>query len=176
MAELGENLKYALKYASWGWSVIPLHWIQNGQCTCKNGIKCISPGKHPRVGWAEYQKRRATDKEIREWWKKWPKANIGIVTGAISGIIVLDIDMPYGMQTIRKNKYALFPTPIVRTGGGGWHYIYKHPGCDCRNFAKKIGKTILPDVDFRGDGGLIVAPPSNHIDGGNYQWSIEPEL
>ena len=60
-------LKYALRYEAMGFCVIPL-----------------LPGqKEPAIKWGEYQNRRSTPKEIMEWWKKWPNANIGVVTGQI---------------------------------------------------------------------------------------------
>lgn len=169
-----DMLRAALAYYQLGWSVIPLHSVHNGACTCLNGPNCQDKGKHPRVAWTEYQTQRADELQIRRWWKKWPDANIGIVTGAVSGIVVLDVDVPKGEDTLREGRYHLPPTPTSRTGSGGLHYVYKHPGGDCRNFAGKIGKTILPNVDFRGDGGLFVAPPSLHASGRRYEWLLSP--
>ena len=100
---------------------------------------------------------------------RWPDANIGIVTGAISGIIVLDIDGAKGKESIKKHNLHLPPTPAARSGGDGLHYYFKHPGYPCRNFTKKY-----PGVDFRGDGGYIVAPPSVHPNGQRYEWVIAP--
>lgn len=160
----------ALAYHQLGWCVIPLHSVVNGVCSCPKGSECENPGKHPRIPWTSYQYERPDEMQISRWWKKWPDANIGIVTGQVSRIIVLDVDVPKGEETIRERKLHLPATPTSRTGSGGWHYVYKHPGGDCRNFAGKIGSTILPNVDFRGDGGLIVAPPSLHASGRRYEW------
>ncbi|MTI95193.1 MAG: DUF927 domain-containing protein [Firmicutes bacterium] len=173
-------LKPALDYARRGWSVVPLYGIRKTEdgkliCNCKAGAACKSPGKHPWVSWVDYQKRRATQDEIRKWWFDRPASNIGIITGAISGIIVLDVDGAEGAKTLKNGKYLTPPTVISNTGRG-WHYIYKHPGGDCRNFAGKIGETILPSVDFRGDGGLIVAPPSRHYTGNWYEWGMAPDM
>jgi hypothetical protein len=108
--------------------------------------------------------------EIVDWWKKWPEANIGIVTGNVSRIIVLDVDGEPGRLTLTAGGYRLPGTPATRTGGGGDHYIYRWPGFECRNFTGGTGETILPKVDFRGDGGLFVAPPSLHKSGKRYEW------
>src|SRR5262245_28545135 len=87
-------LDAALAYAHRGWSVLPVHTVTNGQCTCGN-VTCASPGKHPRTA---HGVKDATSDEatIRQWWSQWPKANIGIATGAISGLVVLDIDPRHG--------------------------------------------------------------------------------
>jgi hypothetical protein len=71
-----DALTAALQYEKLGFSVIPL----------KTGEKV------PMIDWKEFQTRRATDAEIAAWWVKWPKSNIGIVTGTISGICVVDLD------------------------------------------------------------------------------------
>ncbi len=169
------KLEAALLYLSLGWSVIPLHSVVNGKCTCGNPDCGHSSGKHPRISWAEFQTRRATEGEIRTWWRRWPNANPGIATGAISGVIVLDVDEPRGVDTLRERRLAVPPGVRQQTGGGGYQYIFRHPGFECRNFAGKIGHTILPNIDFRGDGGLVVLPPGDHLSGGVYEWIVSPK-
>lgn len=148
-------LKYATYYMkNLGFSVIP-----------------VNPrDKKPLIPWEEYQSRKATAEEITQWWQKWPNANIGIITGAVSGIIVLDVDGEEGQRSIKDNKLSLPPTWAARTGGGGFHYFFKHPGNSVCNFVKR-----LPGIDLRGDGGYIVAPPSIHPSGNRYQWVISPK-
>ena len=171
---LGE---WALHYSELGFSVIPLHGITaQGHCTCSKGKDCHSPGKHPRIPWKEYETQLPTVSEVRGWWRWWPNSNIGGVTGEISGRMVLDVDGALGVQTLREKKLAVSPTiPHASTGGGGYHHFYDWPGFECRNFAGKIGHTILPNVDFRGDGGLVVLPPSLHASGKYYEWIVSPE-
>src|SRR5690606_30972150 len=82
--------------------------------------------------------------------------------------VVLDVDGEQGRQSLAQVARGLPPTPISNTGKGS-HYIYRHPGFEVRNFAGK-----LPGLDFRGDGGYIVAPPSIHPSGRQYEWAIEP--
>lgn len=135
---MGNCLNSALKYESMGFSIIPLN---------KN--------KKPFVEWKEYQKRRANQEEIRDWWKKWPNANIGIVTGAISGICVIDIDSEAGAKEIEKFIPESLEMPIVSTPSGGKHYYFKMPD---EPMCNNVG--IIPGCDFRGEGGYIVAPPS----------------
>ncbi|MDQ0340249.1 uncharacterized protein (DUF927 family) [Caldalkalibacillus uzonensis] len=150
---MNEYLKYALKYASLGWSVIPLQ----------------PKDKKPIIkSWMEYQSKRADEQQIKEWWSKWPQANIGVVTGSVSGIVVFDIDGEEGQKSVEENNFKLPWTAISNTGKG-YHYIFKHPGHEIRNFARR-----LPGLDFRGDGGYIVAPPSIHPSGRKYEWSTPP--
>lgn len=126
-------------------------------------------GKKPPIEWKPYQHARADEETIRSWWDRWPDASMGIVTGAVSGLIVLDIDGPDGMESLKKYNLHLPPTPTAQTGGGGLHYFFKHPGYPCKNFTKKY-----PGIDFRGDGGYVVAPPSLHPSGNYYRWLITP--
>lgn len=145
----------ALSYLERGWSVIPL----------------TPNGKRPLIPWQKYQSEQPTLEIVTKWWIQSPDANIAIITGKISGIIVLDIDGEEGQATLSdliKSK-KIPKTPVSSTGKGS-HYIFKHPGGEYRNFARR-----LPGLDFRGDGGYIVAPPSIHPSGKVYSWSISPE-
>src|SRR5215207_9284920 len=82
-------LEAALKYADRDFKVFPLYGIVDGRCEC--GTNCGSPGKHPRV--AQGLHSATTDEQVvRAWWKRWPNSNVGIATGAVSGIYVIDVD------------------------------------------------------------------------------------
>lgn len=166
-------LDQAIGYCKRGWSIIPIHEVIKGICTC-NSKDCRDPGKHPRVKWKEYQDRVPTEEEICKWWKKWPDSNIGLITGKVSGVIALDIDKKGGGEdTIQEMGLVILDTLTSKTGGGGWHYIFSHPQFDCRNFAGQRGETVLSGIDFRGDGGFIVLPPSMHQSGNRYSWVRE---
>lgn len=150
------TLDYALKYARWGWSIIPLR--------AKDKVPALSKQSG---GWEKYQTVRADETQIRAWWDRFPNANVGIVTGAISGIVVLDIDGPEGEASLSRilEKFGPLPATLASSTGKGTHYLFKHPGVELRNFAKKG-----VNIDFRGDGGYIVAPPSIHPSGREYAW------
>jgi hypothetical protein len=111
-----ELLQAALSYAERGWSVIPLHCVKDGRCTCGK-VNCQKPGKHPRVPWAEFQKRHATEVEIKQWWHQWPGANVGVITGAVSGLLALDVDSEEGKEALRRKHIPLTPTVITGSGG-----------------------------------------------------------
>jgi len=143
------TLQAALDYAGRGFSVIP-----------------VRPDKKPFLPWAEYQKRRPPAEEIREWWEKWPRAMIGIVTGEISGVLVIDCDTREGFEAIQKLLPDALLLPIARTPRGGWHLWFIYPA----GGKITVGTGIIPGVDFRGDGGYVIAPPSIRDDGKGYTW------
>lgn len=149
---------------------MPVHSIEDGHCTCADGAVCSSPGKHPRTrhGLKEASADRAT---IERWWKRWPDANVAIVTGAGSGLVVLDVDGYHGGDdTLAElvDEHGPLPSTLqVVTGGDGMHYFFAHPGEEIRNTA---GRKLGQGLDVRGDGGYVVAAPSLHASGKRYEW------
>lgn len=118
----------------------------------------IGTDKRPLVKWDEFKKRLPTETEVLSWWSAHPTAQLGMPTGKLSGISVIDIEFEYG----DPSDLNLPPTTITKTGGGGFHYWYKHRD-GVANTAKIGGKPI----DVRGEGGYIVIPPSKMAKG-NY--------
>jgi hypothetical protein len=106
--------------------------------------------------------------QIREWWAKWPNANIGIATGRYRDgyFIVLDFDPRNGGDWYADvGKDVLPDTWVVHTGGGGRHFYYKTP--------KLLrGAKLMAGVDLKGEGGYVVAPPSVHPNGERYGWEV----
>jgi hypothetical protein len=146
--ETNPILEAALEYAKMGFSVIP-----------------IRPGaeKNPFLDkWKKYQTERASGDQIKKWFEEFPEANVGVITGAVSGIMVVDVDK-------EEIDVSLPPTAISKTGRG-WHFIYKHPG-------GKISCTKAADkIDIKGDGGYVVFPPSIHHSGKKYEWAFGSSL
>src|SRR2546427_13223225 len=98
-------LAAVLVYAQRGWSVFPVYTVVNGQCSCGN-TACASPGKHPRTTHG-VQDASTDEATIRQWWCRWPGANIGIRTGAVSGLVVLDVDPRHGGDASLEQRKAL---------------------------------------------------------------------
>lgn len=166
--KVNNNMQTAALYyaANLGWPVIPLHSVRGGRCTC-GSPSCTSPGKHPltRHGVKDATTDPAT---VRDWWRRWPSANIGIATGKVSGFFVLDIDGQDGEETLAtwQLEHGRLPDTLTsHTGSGGRHILFKTPGFPIQNKVR-----IGPGVDIRGDGGYIVAPPSIHVSGRRYAW------
>lgn len=111
--------------------------------------------------------------QVRQWWTQWPEANIGIPTGALSGVWVLDIDGEEGeksLSELEKINGKLPQSVEVISGGGGRHIYFAMPA----NFIIPCSASkIAEGVDIRGDGGYIVAPPSIHPSGKRYEWSVD---
>jgi hypothetical protein len=126
--------------------------------------------KRPIVAWQAFQHRAATSKEIVAWFQRWPHANVAVVTGAVSALIVLDIDPQHGgaesLARIERTHGRLPETIEAVTGGGGRHLYFAHPGGIVRN---AVG--VEAGIDVRGDGGCVVAPPSVHPNGKRYAWA-----
>ena len=162
------NLAAALAYASGGWPVFPLHTPTAGGCSCGNP-KCEHVGKHPRTKNGLHD--ATTDAvTIRQWWTQWPDANIGIATGAASGLVGLDVDPRHsGDETLAnwERQHGPLPHTIEScTGGGGRHVLFAHPGGDVKSH------NVAPGIDVKADGGYIVAPPSLHASGRRYAWEV----
>ncbi len=146
-------LRAALAYLARGWSVVP----------------AAERGKRPIVRWQTFEERHPTEPQVRRWFDRWPAANVAVVTGAISGIVVLDVDPRHGgeesLTRLALRNAGLPETVEAATGGGGRHIYFKHPGFEVRNRAG-----LLPGLDLRGDGGVIIVPPSIHPSGKPYRW------
>ncbi|HUJ93500.1 MAG TPA: bifunctional DNA primase/polymerase [Terriglobales bacterium] len=170
-AQEKSRLHHTLRPASRGWRVFPLRWCEQGRCSCGN-TDSTSPGKHPLT--THGVKDATLDAaQIRAWWDENPHANIGIATG--DGLYVLDVDERHGgwdsLQRLEETNGPLPFWPVVRTGGGGWHF-YMESREVLRNH---VG--IAPGIDGRGDGGYVVAVGSEHVSGCTYEWlnGIDPD-
>lgn len=163
-----QPLDAALDLARRGMAVFPVWWPSpDGKCACPKG-DCKRPGKHPITG--NGFKNASTDPaQIARWWKVYPKANIGLATGAVSGLVVLDIDGPGGENAIAGLDMPI--TPMQRTGrtDGGRHVFFAHPGTPTPG-GESIGG--LKGLDIRGDGGYVVVAPSMHYSGTPYRWVV----
>ena len=120
--------------------------------------------KEPMVPWKKYQTELPTEKEVREWFVEWPDANIALVTGKVSGVTVIDIDGPQGMEIMDELLPESIKTPTVRTPKGGRHLHFQY---DPRLVSRSRD---LVDIDTKNDGGLVTLPPSVGQNGNPYVW------
>ncbi len=166
-----DMIEAALTWARRGVPVIPLYEVNaTGVCVCRAGASCGTPGKHPRI--KEWEKLATTDeRQIRAWWSRWKRANIGGATGGASRLHFVDIDPKNGGNAslndlVEAHGAEWLDTFTVETGSGGLHLGYLLPeGVELRNTAGKLA----PGIDSRGTCGQIVLAPSLHASGRRYQ-------
>lgn len=174
------NRDYALRYIErYGWSPVPLWTV--AECAASrcntDGTPCPpkNHGKHPRILWHEHQlPGPVTVEQVNRWWGQHPMSGVAILTGKRSGIDVIDIDPGNGgsLEALVAKWPEIPSTPTVRTGSGGDHIYVEWPGVRTSNgIAKAIG---LPGIDYRGDGGLVVAVPTVHYSGNVYEFHAAP--
>lgn len=154
---MAEMVTFALEYAQkYGWAVFPVSNKTKKPLTphgCKDAKKAAGP--------------------IKAWWKKWPDANIGIATGSMSELVVIDLDMDeeegkdgiHELVLWERENGDLPETAKVITGRGGNHLYFHYKGDAVKN---RTG--ILDGIDVRADGGYVIAPPSVHPNGTFYEW------
>lgn len=149
-------LQNALNYAEKGLPVFPLGQRQKTPIY-KGGFQQATKDTH----------------QINTWWGCFPNSNIGIATGWMSGVWVLDIDGIEGEESLRRleAEYGLLPPTVeVITGKGGRHLYFTMPkDRDIRCSVSRVAKAI----DVRANGGYVVAPPSIHPNGRQYEWSVD---
>jgi putative DNA primase/helicase len=139
----------AVEYRRRGWSPIPIK----------------ERSKEPNLlELRPYLNRKATEEELDAW--RW--SGVGIVTGPVSGVLVLDVDGPEGEAELQKHGHSV--TPMVRTASGGLHLYFKHPEHHVRT-----GIRVAPGLDVKASGGYVVAPPSVGPNGRPYEWIVSPE-
>ena len=150
----------ALAYARNGWPVFPLH--------NKKPYEYISPG----VKSHGYKDATTDEETIREWWTYHPGATIGLATGSVSGVIVLDIDPPEGYYNLKGLQTTYSPLPDTRrsrTGNKGLHYFFEYPS-DGNTYRNAVGLNNHEGVDIRATGGYVVLPPSKLYGRLAYKW------
>ena len=126
------KLDDALKYLAMGFKIQPIHWINDGQCSCGHS-DCKTPGKHPLTH-AGYKDASAAECQVRIWLNKWPQCNIGLTMGQIvdgKRLIALDIDPRNGgddgLSELISEKGPLPDTATQLTQSGGLHYLFWAP-------------------------------------------------
>lgn len=123
-------------------------------------------GKTPAVKWERFQTERPDLATLEQWARR--DTNIGIATGAVSGLLVLDLD---SAEAVAEAEALGLPDTLTVRTGKGLHAYFQHPGGKVGNRAG-----IKPGWDIRGDGGYVVGPGSLHPSGKRYEWQHPPGL
>lgn len=141
----------AREYVDSGWSVLPVRPDE----------------KRPFMqNWLQYNHEKAGRAMVDRWFSSLAGAGVGMVTGKISNVVVLDVesDCPVPIEDLLRR----YPTQLVsRTGSGGYHLFFQYP--------HGVGRVsnrvrIFEGADLRADGGFIVLPPTMHACGRRYEW------
>ncbi len=148
-------IRSALTLALRGWRIHPLRPREKTPVTPHG---CLDASYDPEV--------------IKEWWDRWPWANIGVATGAGSGVVVIDVDGPQGWWRWAElcSEHGTTETLVQQTGraDGGMQLFFAHPG---RHIGNRGALAGCGDIQVRGDGGYVVVPPSVHPSGRCYRWT-----
>jgi len=145
-----QKLEQALEYyKNMGWNII-----------------LVGEDKKPFDDWKEYQTKKVTPERLRTWFILHPDANIAVVTGKISGLTVVDVDLRHnGSYESFKDIFTI----KSKTGGGGYHIFFQFE----EGLANKTG--IKEGIDIRSEAGYVILPPSSHQSGNKYKWIVEPK-
>lgn len=156
-----ELLNAALEYLDRGWSIIPMS------------------GKVPLVDWKKYQERLPTQAEVEQWFTEFSGFGLALVCGALSGVVVVDADTPEAVEWCKANGLT---SPFSVRSRRGRHFYFAHPR-DGRRFANVHHNKLrggglygVPHLDFKGDGGYVVLPPtiSHSAEKGDWRYEWEP--
>ena len=140
-------LDKALKYHHEGYPVIP-----------------VNKDKQSLVKWEPYQRERPSEDLIKEWFGRFKNANIALITGQLSNLLVIDTDTPQAMQEVQDYIPDSIVTPIQTTPHGGKHFFFQHT----EGFSNRA--RIAPGIDIRTQGGYIVVDPSINGNGNGWHW------
>jgi hypothetical protein len=165
-----QSLRAALAYAERGWHVFP---APPGE---KKSYKSATfSGGRPWGATADYKQIK---RDFTNW--SWPHANVGIVTGPKSGIFVVEADTLKGhavdgifeLRKLERRHGRLPSTLIAESPSGSIHYYFNYPAdVTIGNSTSKVA----PGIDVRGEGGMVIAPPSVRADG-KYRWLNENKI
>lgn len=136
-------LAAALAALERGWSIIPVRG--------RKPAFDLLPRRNGKATWKPFQRRRPSPATVREWFRKDPSIGFAVVTGSVSGIVVLDVDPRNGGDVSGK---PIPPTPVEETPRGGRHYYFRDPG-GVRGHVE-----LAPGVELIGEGGYVVCSPS----------------
>jgi hypothetical protein len=124
----------------------------------------------PCIKWKRYQTLRPTTAEIQLWFTRWPGTGMALVLGPLSRVFVIDVDGPDAHQALLQHLGDVPVAPLALSGSRKahrYHLYFRHPNIETRAKATPWH----PQLEFRGNGGLVVLPPSPHKSGKRYAWA-----
>ena len=159
---------------NFGWHVLPCWGITEDRQMRLWKVRLLKPRKTPSASTRSTRpaQRHGQRGDHHRLVEEFPKANVGVRTGAESDLVVVDLDGKQGIDAFEK--YAdgrILPMTPVAVTGRGQHYYFRYPAdSEVKNRTRIAGKPI----DIRAANGYVIAPPSAHITGTQYQWLKSP--
>lgn len=166
------SLDLALSYIARGWPVFPVRGKEEYDDVTGEVYAPKTP--YPSNG---LKSATTSERIVREWWRRYPDAMVGVPTGRTIGAFVLDLDIKPGagdghdwLAQMESENGQLPATARAKTMGDGTHIFFRH-----QEGIRNRGKLGIA-TDIRGEGGYIVAPGSRTVDGRSYEWTDESEI
>jgi hypothetical protein len=169
MTQKDACFRAALSYLDRGWAALALCPPGHRGVTDHHRASCQHPGKRPLGRWKGWQSRLPTLEELAAQWELVPGANVGVVTGRVSGLVGIDVDGPEGERLLREvsGDEGTPGTLTFRTARGVRLLYALEPGTVARSWSVRGDGS---EVKVLGEGGLTVMPPSRHASGVMYRW------
>jgi replicative DNA helicase len=158
-------LQAAQVYLQKGWSIFPVN--SGGEYDKRPHLSLLDTGHSKedngktRPSWKSLMVKRPTEDNLRTWFMRSSGKGLALVTGSLSGVIVLDFDGDEGSRLVEQ----LALRPHVQTGSGGYHVYFQHPGHSVRTLNSKAKQELgqrWSGLDIRADGGYAILPPSRN--------------
>ena len=154
---MSPNVEFAKLYRRrYKWSVIP------------------SDGKFPKIKWKQYQTELPSIEQIEQWWAEYPKADISLVTGRLSGIVIFDADGQKALDYLEDRGMPYTPE-VQSSSKDRRHFYFEYPELEGRIITCVSKSVHKVDLEVKAEGGLTVLPPSIHNSGVKYKWIHSPE-
>jgi Bifunctional DNA primase/polymerase, N-terminal len=126
--------------------------------------------KKPCVCWKAFQEMSPDVSQIWEWFRQWPTAGPAVVLGPVSQLFVVDVDGQEAHEELLRHLGKVSHAPTTVSGSGKpfrYHLYFRHPHLP----TKAKATPWHPNLEFRGQGGIVVMPPSIHKSGRPYRWA-----
>lgn len=147
-------LSAAQDYLRRGWSVVPQQ----------------TAAKKPLIRWKPYQQVRPSETDLMHWLQTWPEAGLAVILGPVSGLFVIDVDGTEAEAELQRRLGSIPLVPKVLSGSrdpSRYHLYFRDPGLP----TKAKATPWHPKLEFRGNRGIVIAPPSRHKSGHRYEWA-----
>jgi hypothetical protein len=165
----------AHRYLALGWSPLCLCPPDHVGVGREHARQCDHPGKRPLPDggtWKRWQAERPSTRQLEDWWKAHPNANVGMALGPVSGVVRVDVEGTTGEARLQELSGGDLPETAEFTSGVGRGLLYAiPPGVELRTTSER-GEGAHQEVRIQAKGAQTVLPPSRHQSGRRYEWVV----